>query len=222
MFCTNCVDRLEDNVTACPVCGKEVTKVQPATPPVQQSATTDAEQPKKKNGCLIAGLIVGGIGLVLGILTLVIIVIVVVAGVLFTRKTIEKPMHNHTEIIEEYDKEDDYEYSDDYEYDEEHDYKNTLESYRNQDYILPQSDSRYLTESDLNGLTEADCRIARNEIYARHGRMFNDEELQAYFNSKSWYTPSIPANAFQEYMLNDYEKKNKDVILEYERARGWN
>ena len=220
MFCTNCGERLEDNVTACPVCGKEVTKVQPAAPPVQQSATPDVEQPKKKNGCLIAGLIVGGIGLVLGILTLVIIVIVVVAGVLFTRKTIEKPMHNHTEIMEEYEEDSDYEYEDEDE--DDYAYDKSLNSYSNQDYILPQSDSRYLTESDLNGLTEAECRIARNEIYARHGRMFNDEELQAYFNSKSWYTPSIPANAFQEHMLNDYEKENKDVILEYERARGWN
>ena len=67
-----------------------------------------------------------------------------------------------------------------------------------------------------------DMQMAINEIYARHGRIFKDEELQAYFNSKSWYTPSIPADAFQEHMLNDYEKKNKDVILEYGRERGWN
>ena len=217
MFCTNCGERLEDNVIVCPNCGKELQKpVQPAAEPEQQPTE---EQPKKKNGCLIAGLIVGGVGLVLGILTLVVIVIVVVAGVLFTRKTIEKPILDNVEIIEEYEEdEDDYEYEDE----EEDDFSNSLQSYSDQDYILPYSNSRYITESDLRGLTEEECRIARNEIYARHGRMFKDAELQAYFNGKSWYTPSIPADAFQEYMLNDYEKENKDVILEYERERGWN
>ena len=109
--------------------------------------------------------------------------------------------------------EDEYEYEEE----EEEDY-----SYNNQDYVLPQSSSTYITESDLYGLTQEECRIARNEIYARHGRMFKDDELQAYFNSKSWYTPTIPADSFQESMLNVYERQNKDVILEYERSRGWN
>ena len=217
MFCTNCGENLQENVTVCPNCGKEFPKAeQPVVEPVQQPTE---EQPKKKNGCLIAGLIVGGSAVVLGILTLVIIVIVVVAGVLFTRQKIVTPSRDNVEIIEEYEEEDD-----DYEYEDEgeDDFSNSLQPYSNQDYILPDSNSRYITESDLRGLTKEECRIARNEIYARHGRMFKDAELQAYFNGKSWYTPSIPADAFQEHMLNDYEKENKDVILEYERERGWN
>ena len=226
MFCTNCGEKLEENVTVCPNCGKEFPKAeQPVVEPIQQAETLyeeqpTVEQPKKKNGCLIAGLIVGGSAVVLGILTLVIVVIVVVAGVLFTRQKISTPSRDHVEIIEEYEEDSDYEYEDEDE--DDYDYDNSLNSYSNQDYILPYSNSRYITESDLRGLTEEECRIARNEIYARHGRIFKDEELQAYFNSKSWYTPSIPADAFQEHMLNDYEKKNKDVILEYERERGWN
>ena len=38
--------------------------------------------------------------------------------------------------------------------------------------------------------------IARNEIYARHGRKFNDSELQAYFNSKSWYKGTVNPEDF--------------------------
>lgn len=50
------------------------------------------------------------------------------------------------------------------------------------EYILPESASRLLTEADLENLTQEDLRIARNEIYARHGRKFLDEGLQEYFN----------------------------------------
>ncbi len=84
------------------------------------------------------------------------------------------------------------------------------------DYILPDSDSRYLSASDLAGLTKDELRIARNEIYARHGRMFDSADLDEYFNSKSWYNGTIPAASFSENMLNDYEKKNAELIKSVE------
>jgi hypothetical protein len=89
------------------------------------------------------------------------------------------------------------------------------------EYILEFSDSKYLTEDDLEGFDADMCRIARNEIYARHGRMFDDEELQAYFDSLSWYEPKIPAADFEESMLNDYEMANRDLIVEYEKEMGY-
>ena len=92
---------------------------------------------------------------------------------------------------------------------------------RDQDYILPGSDSRYLSRSDLEGFTAEDCRLARNEIYARHGRMFQDEALQNYFNSFDWYHPSISPDDFDESMLNDYEAANRDLIVAYESEKGY-
>ena len=89
------------------------------------------------------------------------------------------------------------------------------------EYILPGSDSRYLDKSDLRGLSAEECRLARNELYARHGRLFNDEGIQNYFNSKSWYYPSIEADDFEESMLNDYEVANRDLIVEYEEEQGY-
>lgn len=86
------------------------------------------------------------------------------------------------------------------------------------DYVIPDSSVRYLTQAELALYTKDQLRIARNEIYARHGRMFLDEALQAYFNSKSWYIPSIPADAFQQSMLNEVEKANATLILEYENS----
>lgn len=84
------------------------------------------------------------------------------------------------------------------------------------DFILPDSSTRRLSVSDLYGLTKDECRIARNEIYARHGRMFTDEYLQGYFNSKSWYYPEIAASDFKESMLSDVEMYNRDLIKQYE------
>lgn len=89
------------------------------------------------------------------------------------------------------------------------------------EYILEDSDSRYLTEDDLEGLTAEECRLARNELYARHGRKFDDEELRNYFESLSWYEGTIEAKDFQESMLSDIEIANRDLIVEYEKEMGY-
>ena len=88
-------------------------------------------------------------------------------------------------------------------------------------YILPNSDKEPLTKADLEGLSAEECKIARNEIYARHGRKFKDEELQAYFNSCDWYEGRIDPDDFQESELSDLEIANKDVIVEYEEEKGY-
>ncbi len=87
-------------------------------------------------------------------------------------------------------------------------------------YILPESSSKYLTDADLAGLTAEQLRLARNEIYARHGRKFKDAGIQNYFNSCAWYQPTIEPGAFQESWLNQYELANRDLIKNYEAAHG--
>lgn len=89
------------------------------------------------------------------------------------------------------------------------------------EYILPNSNSAYLTEADLAGLTKEQLRLARNEIYARHGRKFKDDELNQYFLSKSWYTPLYEPNQFNESVFNDYENANRQLITEYEKKMGY-
>ena len=55
------------------------------------------------------------------------------------------------------------------------------------DYIFPNSASVLLTDSEVSGISKDQLRIGRNEILARHGRRFNDQALQQYFDIKSWY-----------------------------------
>lgn len=84
-------------------------------------------------------------------------------------------------------------------------------------YILPESGTKLLSTSDLQGLNAQQLRIARNEIYARHGRTFKDAELQNYFASCSWYKPNSAYNyANESSNLNSIEKQNVITIKNYE------
>lgn len=83
----------------------------------------------------------------------------------------------------------------------------------NQDYmILPESGSRYLTYDDVVGLDKGTLRLARNEIYARHGRKFQTEDLNEYFSKQPWYYGYLSAEEFDDAILNEYEKANLDLI----------
>lgn len=85
---------------------------------------------------------------------------------------------------------------------------NSSNSSASSDYVLPGSSSQYLSASDVKNLSSYQLMIARNEIYARHGRKFNDSELQAYFNGKSWYKGTVNPEDFSTSVFNDYEIKN--------------
>ena len=88
-------------------------------------------------------------------------------------------------------------------------------------YILPQSSEEYLSEDAVEILSREECRIARNEIYARHGRRFNDKQLQDYFDACSWYEGTISPEDFSEDILNEVEKANLQMIAEYEEEMGY-
>ena len=84
------------------------------------------------------------------------------------------------------------------------------------EYILPHSDTQAITLEDLQGLTAWEARVARNEILARHGRRFNDPQLQAHFDSCSWYHGTIDADDFDYNVLSQLEQQNVEVIKQYE------
>ena len=83
-------------------------------------------------------------------------------------------------------------------------------------YLLADSDKRYVTAEEVTALSAAERRLARNEIYARHGRMFNDAEVQKYFNSQSWYTGTVQPQDFDNSVLNEYEKANINLLSSLE------
>ena len=75
----------------------------------------------------------------------------------------------------------------------------------------------------MAGLTDEQLNIAKNELYARHGRKFTNKELQAYFDAQPWYTGTIEPDDFKEDQLfSSTEKKNAEFLSQAEKARGIN
>ena len=89
-------------------------------------------------------------------------------------------------------------------------------------YSIPDSSTRYLTRAELDVLTSDQLRYVRNEIYARHGRIFTSEDLRTYFESQPWYHGTIRPEDFTDNMLNEIERANVRLITEIEDARAGN
>lgn len=81
-------------------------------------------------------------------------------------------------------------------------------------YVLPESNEKELSADELRDLGEDRLRIARNEIYARYGRSFQDEALAQYFQKKAWYCQSEP---IEDVVLSETELANRDLILQAEQ-----
>ena len=74
-------------------------------------------------------------------------------------------------------------------------------------------ENKTLSEQMLQGLSLHELRLLRNEIYARHGRMFKADWLQQYFFSQPWYTPD---ENFKDEELSGNDKLNVETIVKYE------
>lgn len=97
--------------------------------------------------------------------------------------------------------------------------------YSNVDFILDYSSDVQVTEADLEGLSLAQLRIARNEIFARHGRQFKDPLLNQWFYSKAWYLnigAKYSPSDFDTYgpnPLSKLEQQNAEFIKSYEQDK---
>jgi len=74
-------------------------------------------------------------------------------------------------------------------------------------------ENRTVSEQMLHGLSLHELRLLRNEIYARHGRMFRAEWLQQYFFSQPWYAPD---ENFKDEELSGNDKLNVETIVKFE------
>jgi hypothetical protein len=74
--------------------------------------------------------------------------------------------------------------------------------------------SKPVTQALLNGLFVEDVRKMRDEIYARHGKVFKDQWTQKYFASFDWYKANPN---YTDASLSPIEKGNLVVIAAYEK-----
>jgi hypothetical protein len=74
-------------------------------------------------------------------------------------------------------------------------------------------ENKLITEQMLRGLSLHELRLLRNEIYARHGRVFKAAWLQQYFDTQPWY--AVDDN-FKDEELSGPDKQNVELIVKYE------
>ena len=101
--------------------------------------------------------------------------------------------------------------------------RSSSDGYTDRGVLFPgTSDSRYLTDEEVAAYSSDQLELAKNEIYARHGRQFVTQYISDYFNSKSWYQGTIDPDTFdaqQDSIFNEYEMANISKIVEWEERK---
>ncbi len=70
-----------------------------------------------------------------------------------------------------------------------------------------------LTESEIAGIDKRNLKMLRNEIFAKHGYIFKNKQLNDYFLSKTWYHP-VSEDVSSK--LSTIEKQNADFLKKHE------
>lgn len=74
------------------------------------------------------------------------------------------------------------------------------------------TNKQYYTKENFENEPKLVIHLAKNEIYARHGYIFKNEDLYNYFMGCVWYNPTCKAEDFDDSMLNEYEKANLEIL----------
>jgi hypothetical protein len=79
-------------------------------------------------------------------------------------------------------------------------------------YLTPPD--RLVTAQELQGRSKAELRVMRNEIFARHGRVFQAPDLHDYFFQKPWYMENP---SYSDSLLSAVDNENVRIIQEMEK-----
>ena len=88
-------------------------------------------------------------------------------------------------------------------------------------YFFPNSLDELLSESQLYGMSARELTLARNEVFARYGYTFKRQDLQEYFNTKSWYhaDPAVNPDTISG-IVGKIGMQNMVMIREYQKRTG--
>ena len=75
-------------------------------------------------------------------------------------------------------------------------------------------ENKAISEAMLRGLSLHEMRLLRNEVYARHGRIFRAPWLQHHFDMQPWYTAD---ENFKDEALSGNDKLNVETIVRVEK-----
>lgn len=72
-------------------------------------------------------------------------------------------------------------------------------------------------EEDFQQLPPEMIHLAKNEIYARHGYIFKDDDLQNYFMGCAWYQPENSSEKFSDLVINEIEQHNLEILARLDK-----
>lgn len=76
------------------------------------------------------------------------------------------------------------------------------------------TDTVVYTKENLLDEPDFIIHLGKNEIYARHGYIFKDEDLNNYFRGCAWYNPITTAEQFDDTVFNEVEQENLKLFSE--------
>ena len=85
-------------------------------------------------------------------------------------------------------------------------------------YMFPDADTRVITKEELESLSKAQAKYAKNEIYARNHYIFRSGgAMESYFTNKDWYSGEYSDQDDVLYnKCNATERKNILNLKKYE------
>lgn len=92
------------------------------------------------------------------------------------------------------------------------DYWENVRDVSNVNEPLFATNKQYYTKENFENEPKLVIHLAKNEIYARHGYIFKNEDLYNYFMGCVWYNPTCKAEDFDDSVLNEYEKANLEIL----------
>lgn len=79
---------------------------------------------------------------------------------------------------------------------------------------LFETDKKYYTKEEFENEPMLVIHLAKNEIYARHGYIFTNEDLYNYFMGCIWYSPTCSSADFDDSIFNEYERANLEILAD--------
>lgn len=230
-YCAKCGTEVLDEAKFCPKCGaiqknqrKEYNNSEypndytAVMPKVQPRMEEDAENYEEDNGSNNGILKLVIIGILIGI----VILTAGYAGYYFYTSKSESAYKQINKTVENTaDSKSTSQDKDDNKSSSSNDAAKNSDSNKNKqssDYIFYDSSNVKLTDNQLNSLSKESLSLARNEIYARHGYVFQTEPFKSYFSNKSWYKANPNFKGSDE-EINEVERYNVQLLLKYENNK---
>ncbi len=86
-----------------------------------------------------------------------------------------------------------------------------------ENFILEGRNREY-AYAELDAYSQEEIALVRNGMYALSGKIFNKQENSDYFSECSWYSP-VAKNV--DSLLNDNQRANIKLCVQYEKDHGW-